>query len=159
VDVAGLLATLSDMHNTTGGDGKPGLTVETVSGTGMEVPAIEGRLVQVFRNLITNAISFSPPGGSIICRITRKSGGDGDFVIVTIEDQGPGIPKNKHEAIFERFYTERPEGEKFGIHSGLGLSISRQIVEAHGGTLRAENLTDEAGVVCGACFTVRLSCE
>jgi two-component system sensor histidine kinase ChvG len=159
VDVAGLLTTLSDMHNTTSGDGKPTLAVETESETEMEVPAIEGRLVQVFRNLIANAVSFSPLGGSIICRIMRESGEDGDFVIVTIEDQGPGIPENKHEAIFERFYTERPEGEKFGIHSGLGLSISRQIIEAHGSTLRAENLTDEAGVVCGACFTVRLPRE
>ncbi|MDP7468755.1 MAG: histidine kinase, partial [Alphaproteobacteria bacterium] len=59
----------------------------------------------------------------------------------------------------ERFYTERPEGEKFGIHSGLGLSISRQIVEAHSGTLRAENLTGEDGKVGGARFTVRLPCE
>jgi two-component system sensor histidine kinase ChvG len=78
---------------------------------------------------------------------------------VAIEDQGPGIPENKRETIFERFYTERPEGEKFGIHSGLGLSISRQIVEAHSGTLRAENLTGEDGKVGGARFTVRLPCE
>ena len=159
VDVAGLLTTLSDMHSTTSGGGKPTLTVEAETGTDLQVPAIEGRLVQVFRNLIANAVSFSPLEGRITCRVTRESSEDGDLVTVAIEDQGPGIPENKRETIFERFYTERPEGEKFGIHSGLGLSISRQIVEAHSGTLRAENLTGENGKVGGARFTVRLPCE
>ncbi len=159
VDVAGLLTTLSDMHSTTSGGGKPTLTVEAETGTDLQVPAIEGRLVQVLRNLIANAVSFSPLEGRITCRITRESSEDGDLVTVAIEDQGPGIPENKRETIFERFYTERPEGEKFGIHSGLGLSISRQIVEAHSGTLRAENLTGEDGKVGGARFTVRLPCE
>jgi two-component system sensor histidine kinase ChvG len=159
VDVAGLLTTLSDMPSTTSGGGKPTLTVEAETGTDLQVPAIEGRLVQVFRNLIANAVSFSPLEGRITCRVTRESSEDGDLVTVAIEDQGPGIPENKRETIFERFYTERPEGEKFGIHSGLGLSISRQIVEAHGGTLRAENLTGEDGKVGGARFTVRLPCE
>ncbi len=159
VDVAGLLTTLSDMHSTTSGSGKPTLTVEAETGTDLQVPAIEGRLVQVFRNLIANAVSFSPLEGRITCRVTRESSEDGDLVTVAIEDQGPGIPENKRETIFERFYTERPEGEKFGIHSGLGLSISRQIVEAHSGTLRAENLTGEDGKVGGARFTVRLPCE
>ncbi|MDP7543586.1 MAG: ATP-binding protein, partial [Alphaproteobacteria bacterium] len=159
VDVAGLLTTLSDMHSTTSGGGKPILTVETETGTDLQVPAIEGRLVQVFRNLVANAVSFSPPEGRITYRVTRESSEDGDWVTVAIEDQGPGIPENKRETIFERFYTERPEGEKFGIHSGLGLSISRQIVEAHSGTLRAENLTGEDGKVGGARFTVRLPCE
>ena len=159
VDVAGLLTTLGDMHSTTSGGGKPILTVETETGTDLQVPAIEGRLVQVFRNLVANAVSFSPPEGRITYRVTRESSEDGDWVTVAIEDQGPGIPENKRETIFERFYTERPEGEKFGIHSGLGLSISRQIVEAHSGTLRAENLTGEEGRVGGASFTVRLPCE
>ncbi len=159
VDVAGLLTTLSDMHSTTSGGGKPTLTVEAETGTDLQVPAIEGRLVQVFRNLIANAVSFSPLEGRITCRVARESSEDGDLVTVAIEDQGPGIPENKRETIFERFYTERPEGEKFGIHSGLGLSISRQIVEAHSGTLRAENLTGEDGRVGGASFTVRLPCE
>ncbi len=159
VDVAGLLTTLGDMHSTTSGGGKPILTVETETGTDLQVPAIEGRLVQVFRNLVANAVSFSPPEGRITYRVTRESSKDGDWVTVAIEDQGPGIPENKRETIFERFYTERPEGEKFGIHSGLGLSISRQIVEAHSGTLRAENLTGEDGKVGGARFTVRLPCE
>src|SRR6185436_14412121 len=96
----------------------------------------EGRLGQVFRNLIGNAMSFSPPSGLITVHIGRE----GNRVRVAVEDQGPGIPMGKERAIFERFYSERPEGEKFGTHSGLGLSISKQIVEAHSGTLSAENL-------------------
>ena len=75
---------------------------------------------------------------------------------MAISDGGPGIPEGKLEAIFDRFYTERPAGEKFGTHSGLGLSISKQIVEAHDGTIEAENRKDESGRVCGARFTVRL---
>jgi two-component system sensor histidine kinase ChvG len=106
----------------------------------------------VFRNLIANAISFSPPGGTI--RIAAER--DGDFVRVSVEDEGPGIPEGKLEAIFDRFYTERPAGEKFGTHSGLGLSISKQIVEAHHGTIRAENRQDTQGRIVGARFVVLL---
>ena len=76
--------------------------------------------------------------------------------MITIEDQGPGIPEGKLGAIFERFYSERPAGEKFGTHSGLGLSISKQIVEAHRGSIRAENRHDGAGRTIGARFIVRL---
>jgi two-component system sensor histidine kinase ChvG len=74
----------------------------------------------------------------------------------TIEDEGPGIPEAKLEGIFDRFYTERPTGESFGQHSGLGLSISRQIVEGLGGRISAENRRDESGKVIGARFVVRL---
>ena len=114
----------------------------------------EGRLVQVFRNLLSNAVSFSPDGGKIFIRCMR----DSDSVTVTVEDQGPGIPDAKLEAIFDRFYTQRPKGEKFGTHSGLGLSISRQIVETHGGRIRAENIHDPAaplGGSLGARFIVK----
>ncbi len=113
---------------------------------------IEEPLVQVFRNLIANALSFSPPGGTIHIAAQRR----GDRVEVTIEDEGPGIPEGKLEAIFDRFYSERPAGEKFGTHSGLGLSISKQIVEAHHGTISAENRRDLDGRVIGARFTVGL---
>jgi two-component system sensor histidine kinase ChvG len=81
---------------------------------------------------------------------------DGRFVTVTVEDDGPGIPDGKEQAIFDRFYSERPRGEKFGTHSGLGLSISKQIVEAHRGTIRAENRVDDEGQILGARFVVRL---
>src|SRR5262249_14341383 len=81
------------------------------------------------------------PGGIIALTGWREHG----RVLVTVEDSGPGIPPDKLKAIFERFYSERPQGEKFGTHSGLGLSISHQIVEAHGGTLTADNMLDPAG--------------
>jgi two-component system sensor histidine kinase ChvG len=112
----------------------------------------ETRLVQVFQNLIANAISFSPPEGRIVIGMQVR-GGD---VLVLIDDEGPGIPDGKLTAIFDRFYSERPAGEKFGTHSGLGLSISRQIVEAHGGKLTAENRYDQNGKILGARFVVRL---
>ena len=77
-------------------------------------------------------------------------------MLIYVSDQGPGIPPDKLDAIFNRFYTERPVGEKFGTHSGLGLSISRQIIEAHGGRIFAENLVDTAGTSTGARFTIIL---
>ena len=77
-------------------------------------------------------------------------------MLISVADQGPGIPPDKMDAIFDRFYSERPVGEKFGTHSGLGLSISRQIVEAHGGRVFAENLGDPGGEIRGARFTLIL---
>lgn len=118
------------------------------------VAGVEMRLAQVFRNLLGNALSFSPPGGVVRIQVAR----DGrDTVTVRIEDQGPGIPESRLETIFERFYSERPAHESYGGHSGLGLSIARQIVTAHGGTIRAENIRDAAGAVAGARFVVTLN--
>lgn len=116
------------------------------------VSGVEERLLQVFRNLVDNARSFTPPGGSVRLAAQR----DGVSVQVTVDDDGPGIPAGKLEAIFERFYSERPSAEKFGQHSGLGLSIARQIVAAHGGAIWAENRQDTTGKILGARFTVRL---
>jgi two-component system, OmpR family, sensor histidine kinase ChvG len=115
------------------------------------IAGIADRLVQVFRNLLANAISFSPPGGVIRLVAVRI----GPTVRVSIEDEGPGIPANKEQAIFDRFYSERPKSEKFGLHSGLGLSISKQIVEAHGGAIRAENRVELDGTIRGARFIVQ----
>ncbi|MBV7257433.1 sensor N-terminal transmembrane domain-containing protein [Pacificimonas sp. WHA3] len=95
--------------------------------------ADERRLAQVVRNLIDNAISFSPDGGIVQVGAAR-GGGD---VIFYVEDAGPGIPPGTEEKIFKRFYSERPQSEDFGRHSGLGLAISRAIVEAHDGTIAA----------------------
>ena len=81
---------------------------------------------------------------------------DGGIVEVTIDDEGPGIPDGNLEQIFDRFYSERPREERFGTHSGLGLSISRQIVEALHGRIGAENRRDASGKVLGARFVVRL---
>jgi two-component system, OmpR family, sensor histidine kinase ChvG len=151
VDVGRVLGTLADLHDSTRDEDSPRLVLALSSGD-LVVPGSEGRLVQVFRNLIGNAVSFSPEGGTIRLAARRDESG----VVVVVEDEGPGIPEGKLAAIFDRFYTERPSGEKFGTHSGLGLSISKQIVEAHGGIIRAENLRDEAGRVAGARFVVRL---
>jgi len=151
VDIANMLRALADLHEVTKGDGPP-LKIEIASLQSLVVHGIEGRLVQVWRNLIANAASFSPPGGSIRIAAAR----DGERVRVTVADDGPGIPPGKLTAIFDRFYSERPAGEKFGTHSGLGLSISKQIVEAHGGHIAAENRTAPDGRILGAVFTVTL---
>lgn len=104
------------------------------------------RIVQILDNLLTNAASFSPPEGHIDLAVSASKG----KAIVTITDQGPGIPDNKLKAIFDRFYSERPSGEGFGQHSGLGLSISLKIAEAHGGSMEAFNVKNEKGVIIGA---------
>ena len=146
-----LLAALVEVYEAAARPGAPKLIL-TVPGGELAVPGIEDRLVQVFRNLIENAVSFSPPGGTIRIAARRDAG----FAVVTVEDDGPGIPPGKLEAIFDRFYSERPAGEKFGTHSGLGLSISKQIVETHRGSLKAENRTGARNRVAGARFIVRL---
>ena len=110
----------------------------------------DSRLGQVFNNLIDNALSFSPPEGSICIHAKREHAS----IIVTVDDDGPGIRADNIESIFERFYTDRPEGDDFGQNSGLGLAISRQIVEAHRGTIKAENRLAADGSVAGARFTV-----
>ena len=163
VDIGEMLRTLADIHRTTSEDEKeeggggteapPEVVIEPPRGGSLTVKGLEGRLTQVFQNLIANALSFSPPGGQV--RLAARRTPDGT-VEVTVGDDGPGIPEGKEEAIFERFYTERPAGEKFGTHSGLGLSISKQIVEAHGGTIQAANRLGPGGETAGAVFTVRL---
>jgi len=151
VNLSGLLGVVVDIQESTRGDG-PTLSLDVPPGREFRVRGIEGRLVQVFRNLIANAVSFSPPGGKIVVQIEERPGA----VEVAIVDEGPGIPAGTERDIFERFYSERPEGEQFGTHSGLGLSISKQIVEAHGGRIWAENRLDEAGRTLGARFVVHL---
>ena len=153
VDVAAMLAVLAEVYEAVAED-KPGPVVlgEVQPGVSLVVLGHEGRLVQVLRNLVENARTFSPSDGVIQLRAWR----DGGEVVIAVEDDGPGIPEAKLEAVFDRFYSERPEGEKFGTHSGLGLSISKQIVDAHDGTIRAENRRGPAGAVLGARFVVRL---
>ncbi|HEY6434390.1 MAG TPA: stimulus-sensing domain-containing protein [Acetobacteraceae bacterium] len=151
VDIAPILRTLKELHDATRADGDPWIDLEAPE-TGIVVRGVEDRLVQVFRNLISNAESFSPPRG----RIGIRAGRAGEFVEVVVDDDGPGIPDGKLEQIFDRFYSERPSEERFGQHSGLGLSISRQIVEALRGRLIAENRRSSTGRVLGARFVVRL---
>ena len=156
VDIANLLATLVEIHQATAPADGPRLDYQSDDVKDLVVFGIEDRLVQVFRNLISNAISFSPPGGTILLRGWR----DGPWVNIAVEDRGPGVPEDKLEAIFERFYTERPKGEKFGTHSGLGLSISKQIITAHNGRIWAEKIHEDpqnnASPVRGARFVVSL---
>jgi two-component system sensor histidine kinase ChvG len=85
-----------------------------------------------------------------------RAGGAGGTAELSVEDEGPGIPEANLEHIFDRFYSERPTSESFGQHSGLGLSISRQIIEALHGRISAENRRDAAGKVIGARFIIRL---
>ncbi|WP_421952180.1 stimulus-sensing domain-containing protein [Pelagibacterium sp.] len=116
---------------------------------GKFAPLVKGhdtRLAQVFTNLIDNAVSFSPDGGTVTVKIST----DGENVVTRVQDQGPGLGDT--EKVFQRFYTDRPEGESFGDHSGLGLSISRQIAQAHQGTLDAANQSNATGAV----FTLTL---
>ncbi len=152
VDLNGMLSAVADVQQSTSGDSGLQIQLELPEDQIIEVNGIEGRLVQVFRNLLANAASFSPPGGTIVLRASMGDGG----ARIEILDDGPGIPPGKERDIFERFYTERPKGEAFGTHSGLGLNISQQIVEAHGGHVWAENRIDEDGTVRGARFVVQL---
>ncbi len=152
VDIAEVLDRLVDALAAVA---KPGQARPALSRAGngpFAVMGIEDRLGQVFRNVIANAQSFSPPGADVRVSVGRTP----EFVTVTIDDDGPGIPADKLESIFERFYSERPADEKFGTHSGLGLSISRQIIDAHGGTIEAENRMDDNGLTKGARFRIRL---
>ena len=128
------------------------MLAEVEEGFDLVVAGQEGRLIQVLRNLVENARSFSPPNGTV--RLQARQ--DGTAIVISVEDDGPGLPDGKLEAVFDRFYSERPEGEKFGTHSGLGLSISKQIIEAHDGLIRAENRRSASGDVIGARFIVRL---
>ena len=115
------------------------------------------KLGQVVRNLIDNALTFSPPGGEVRLRVRSVMRDDMRCVVMTVDDDGPGIPPDNLESIFDRFYTERPKGTAFGSHSGLGLAICRQIIRAHKGTIRAENrLMPDAQTVTGAKFTVEI---
>jgi two-component system sensor histidine kinase ChvG len=149
VDLKVMLETLAEVHMMSAPEG---LTITVDAPDALTVAGVEGRLAQVFQNLIGNAMTFSPENGTIHAKARQDKG----VVIITVEDEGPGIPPGKEEKIFERFYSERPQGEAFGQHSGLGLAISRQIITALGGKLVAENRQDTDGTVLGARFQVTL---
>jgi two-component system sensor histidine kinase ChvG len=117
----------------------------------VEVMIHDSRIVQVLDNLLANAVSFAPPNSTIT--ITLGTDAQASNAILTFADEGPGIPPGRLESVFNRFYTERPSAEAFGQHSGLGLSIARQIVRGHGGELTASNISDNK---TGACFTMTL---
>jgi len=150
-----LTKTLRDivgLYDATRRKGEASVRLIADDGDVLTVPGREGPLSQVFRNLIDNARSFSPPGGEVRVSLSRDRG----RAVVMIDDDGPGMPPENVETVFERFYTSRPKGAAFGGNSGLGLSIARQIVEANGGSIRAENRAGPDGKTAGARFTVTL---
>src|SRR5215469_12777104 len=158
VDFAKLLTTVVGVANERHDDG---VTV-TLNFEGGRPPAFtvlgnDSRLGQVIDNLIDNARSFSPSGGTVRVTCRRLKG----EIEIIVDDDGPGVPEEAIEKIFERFYTHRPH-QAFGQNSGLGLSISKHIIEAHGGRIWAENrrrapaASDETPLVLGARFIVRL---
>jgi two-component system sensor histidine kinase ChvG len=153
LDLSRLTGEVIQLYQDTTKPGEP--TVAYIAPETLEpimVSGREGPLGQLLRNLIDNARSFSPAGGEVRVALERGRG----EAILTVEDDGPGIPPDNLETIFERFYTSRPKGAAFGGNSGLGLSIARQIAGAQGGTIRAENRTDAEGAVQGARFIVVL---
>ncbi len=156
VAVVGLIDSIAEMYGAGRGPSDVSVEVE-ISSRDITIDGVPGRLGQVLRNLIENAMSFSPKGTRVLIRVSEDQDGEGkNWVQIDVEDQGPGIPENKLEAIFNRFYTERPKGEDFGRHSGLGLSISRLIIDAHRGSIKASNRFSSDGSVIGARFSIRL---
>jgi two-component system, OmpR family, sensor histidine kinase ChvG len=163
VDLAKLLSTTVSLCQETRRPGEPGVALDVAAlpkgidlKTAYTVLGHENRLGQVVRNLLDNGRSFSPPDSTVILRLSRN----GRFVELRVEDDGPGIPPDNLDMIFQRFYTDRPEGA-FGKNSGLGLSISKQIVAACKGEIWAENRTgkphpDGVRPVLGARFVVRI---
>ena len=107
------------------------------------------RLERVIDNLLDNAVSFSPEKGIIRVVIDQ----DRDAIATMVMDEGPGIPPDARDKVFERFHSDRPEAEGFGNHSGLGLAIGRTIAEAHGGMLSVHDRPDGEG---GACLVLDL---
>ena len=107
------------------------------------------RLARAIDNIVDNAISFSPPGGLVEVVATHI----GDQIKIRVDDEGPGVPPDLREAIFNRFHSVRPETEGFGRHSGLGLAIARAIVEGHDGEI---DVTDRDDAPSGARFTITL---
>ena len=155
VDLAKLLSTVVAVANEVKRDDGVNVTLR-FEGGGMrsfQVPGHDSRLGQVVDNLIENARSFSPQNGTV--RVTCRRTKDG--VEILVDDDGPGVRPDAFEKIFERFYTDRPH-QGFGQNSGLGLSISKQIMEAHGGSIWVENrmTTEGPPEVLGARFIVRL---
>jgi two-component system sensor histidine kinase ChvG len=154
VDMGRLLEDIVSIYRDTKKETDARVTL-TASPGDYHVMGREGPLAQVVRNLIENARSFSPPNGLVTVTLSRLTSPRGPAVRVTVEDEGPGVPPDKLEKIFQRFYSDRPKGAKFGNNSGLGLSIVRQITETHRGAVWAENrMTD--GKIAGARFIVDL---
>jgi len=158
VDIARLLSTVVGVANEVQRDDgvKVTLRFEGAGARAFFVPGHDSRLGQVVDNLIENARSFSPPHGTVRVTCCRTKGN----VEILVDDDGPGVRPDAMEKVFERFYTDRPH-QGFGQNSGLGLSISKQIIDAHGGAIWVENRVgppdaDATPTIAGARFIVRL---
>jgi two-component system sensor histidine kinase ChvG len=148
VDLAELFANLIRSREDRGMNGGRRIVLDAAPGSHI-VMGVPTQLERVAENLIDNAVSFSPADGVVSVSI-RRTGGQS---ITEVCDEGPGIAVDAREAVFRRFHSDRPEGESFGNHSGLGLAIGRAIAEAHDGTLSADARPDGAP---GACLRLRL---
>jgi two-component system sensor histidine kinase ChvG len=152
VALSRLLATIIEIYRMTDNPRRVDFVLRDELPPDAVVRGRDERLGQVFRNLIDNAVSFSPEGGKVIVTASRN-----DMVArVMVEDEGPGIPPENLESIFQRFYTTERPGDHFGRNSGLGLSIARQIIEGAGGRIYAENHPADDGQKTGACLVVEL---
>lgn len=159
INLATTLTAICDGYNHAAGDGETNVRLTLLShALGAKAYLVDGhglRLARVFTNLIDNASSFAPAGGEIRINVKREGG----VIEITVDDDGPGISAEPIERIFERFYTDRPESA-FGNNSGLGLSITKQIIEAHRGKIAASNRSEKDADgherIAGARFVVRL---
>ena len=157
LDIGEVLGNITEFYEQTrSGDGA---MVKNVTTLDPEAPifirAFETPFAQVLRNLIDNALTFSDVDGEVRLNVDVKMKGDKERVIITVEDDGPGIPPDNLETVFDRFYTQRPKGARFGSHSGLGLAICRQIITAHKGRIWAENRVEpDSEKVLGARFVI-----
>ncbi|WP_372841472.1 sensor N-terminal transmembrane domain-containing protein [Phaeovulum sp.] len=153
-DLLKMLANLTEYHGAEAAKNGVDFITDLPSQSVM-IHGLEARLAQVFVNLITNALSFCEEGDAVRVWARKRE----NRVLIVVEDTGPGIPEQALTKIFKRFYSERPAGQ-FGEHSGLGLAISKQIVEAHGGVIWAENIrptyADVTSEPLGARFVVGL---
>jgi two-component system sensor histidine kinase ChvG len=158
VDVRGILASITETFRGTLENEDYRIVLEIQDAAARPdafiVNGHESNLGRVITNLLDNALSFSPEGGVVTVQAQRTSGA----VEISVSDQGPGIPPESIDKIFARFYSDRPQSDRVtGKNSGLGLSISREIIAAHGGQIWAENRVED-GKVVGACFRVRVPC-
>ena len=159
IDLPRLLSDLSDLYSQSAAPGEASvLMLDPETLESLTISGREGPLSQVFRNLIDNARSFTRQADDAERQVRIEMRKVGSEALVTIEDDGPGIPPENLETVFERFYTSRPRGALFGGNSGLGLSFARQIVEAHSGHIWAENRLDDEGQILGARISVSLPC-
>lgn len=169
MSIAGQLKELVDIYETTSNERDVKVRLDLPETDELMVSGREGPLGQVFRNIIENARSFSPQNGVVEVRAYRKNFVEGEKVVIRIDDSGHGIPEDRKEKIFERFYTDRPktgqgakDGAKnqgFSRNSGLGLSIAKQIIETHNGQIWCDNIKDAAGAVKGARFIIELPAQ